>query len=74
MLGCGCGCEGGGEGEVGAELESTVAAMVVAVIGFIGGMRYEKEEEQSYCDVDDDGEFAHLIGRRLWRCRCRWEA
>lgn len=66
------GCDGGGEREVGAQLESTVASMVIPVIGLIGGMRYQKEEEQSYSDVDEDREFAHLIGRRL--CRWRWEA
>lgn len=48
--------------------------MVVPVIGFIGGMRYEKEEEQSYRDVDDDREFTHLMGGGLvggdwWRER-----
>lgn len=63
----GCGCRGWGEGEVGAELQSTVAAMVVPVVGFIGGMRYQKEQKQSYCDVDDDRQFAHLICRRRWR-------
>lgn len=44
-----------------------MAAMVVPVTGFIGGMRYEKKEEQSYRDVDDDREFTHLMGRRLSR-------
>ena len=48
--------------------------MVVPVIGFIGGMRYEKEEEQSYRDVDDDRKFTHLMGGGLvgadgWRER-----
>lgn len=59
-------CGGGVEREVGSEFKSTMTAVIIPVRGFIGGMRYEKEEEQSYCDVDDDREFAHLIGRR--RC------
>lgn len=46
------------EGEVGPELQAAVVAAMAG--GRPRGARDEEEEEKRDCNVDDDGEFAHL--------------
>lgn len=57
-----------GKSEVGAKLE---AAMAV-IWGFIGGVGNEEEEKNGYCNVYDNGSFAHSVKCRTMAVNGEW--